>query len=368
MNYRVFLITLLLGSTIAFSLVLHPDGEPDETWQDRPSDAVAARIGACSGTVIHSQYILTVAHFSMTLETSIEVNGEIYYPEEIHTHPIQDIRLIKVADADFQSFAALPDDSLDLTDENTVTVINGWGKSRGNKVYAVTEPNAIVGYEWSASHGTLKWGTSKILNHNEKSIYTRFESNHHEKGTPHECALATYDSGCGMFLRQNDTWIFAAIGRKVTDPGYGFFRNPFDANEDYGTLNTFLQTQPFHGWIKSIIYGPDITEDGHVNMADLIQFHTEWLCQDDNYNYRADLNRDGIVNGLDFALLASKWTTEVAPGDITGNGTVDFEDATILMSQWLGEPGDPSADIAPDEKDGQVNLQDFAQLARDWSG
>jgi hypothetical protein len=54
-------------------------------------------------------------------------------------------------------------------------------------------------------------------------------------------------------------------------------------------------------------------------------------------------------------------------GDITGDGTVDFEDLIIMAEQWLSPPGNPSADIAPQPNgDGVVNFLDFAELAENW--
>jgi len=55
------------------------------------------------------------------------------------------------------------------------------------------------------------------------------------------------------------------------------------------------------------------------------------------------------------------------PPTITGEGRVDLEDLARLASQWLGQPGSPSADIAPSPAgDGVVNLLDLADLAESW--
>lgn len=57
---------------------------------------------------------------------------------------------------------------------------------------------------------------------------------------------------------------------------------------------------------------------------------------------------------------------DAIPGDITGDGEVDFGDLAILADQWLQPPGTPSADMAPSPVDGQVNVLDFAVLAEHW--
>jgi hypothetical protein len=55
-----------------------------------------------------------------------------------------------------------------------------------------------------------------------------------------------------------------------------------------------------------------------------------------------DLNFDGVVNGLDLALLASNWLhTGAAPlaGDANGDGVVNGLDISLIASQWLRTDG-----------------------------
>jgi len=55
----------------------------------------------------------------------------------------------------------------------------------------------------------------------------------------------------------------------------------------------------------------DLVVDGAVNLPDLVEMAHFWLATDssreNDYCERADTNRDGAVNMLDFALLASNW-------------------------------------------------------------
>jgi len=52
-------------------------------------------------------------------------------------------------------------------------------------------------------------------------------------------------------------------------------------------------------------------------------------------------------------------------GDITGDGSVDIQDLSILMNDWLR--GNSMADIAPPpDGDGIVNLNDYAIMAENW--
>ncbi len=56
------------------------------------------------------------------------------------------------------------------------------------------------------------------------------------------------------------------------------------------------------------------------------------------------------------------------PADIDGDGDIDFVDYAILASQWLEEPGLPSADIAPPGGDNIVDGLDLGVLADNWPG
>jgi lysophospholipase L1-like esterase len=72
---------------------------------------------------------------------------------------------------------------------------------------------------------------------------------------------------------------------------------------------------------------------GYQAMADAIDL--------DLFKLIADLNEDGIVNLIDFAILASQWLQEhgLPSADIAplldGDGIVDFEDVFLMAQQWL---------------------------------
>jgi hypothetical protein len=52
--------------------------------------------------------------------------------------------------------------------------------------------------------------------------------------------------------------------------------------------------------------------------------------------------------------------------DLNRSGLVDMQDFSILSSQWLSEPNEPSADTAPAGGDGWVDMEDLADLADNW--
>jgi len=54
----------------------------------------------------------------------------------------------------------------------------------------------------------------------------------------------------------------------------------------------------------------------------------------------SDLNRDGLINLIDFSILIFWWQTDGGssdpPADINGNGRVSLEDFSILLFNWTG--------------------------------
>jgi hypothetical protein len=48
----------------------------------------------------------------------------------------------------------------------------------------------------------------------------------------------------------------------------------------------------------------------------------------------ADLNGDGLVNGVDLAVLLGCWLAGC--GDLNGDGTTDGSDLTVMTANWTG--------------------------------
>jgi hypothetical protein len=49
---------------------------------------------------------------------------------------------------------------------------------------------------------------------------------------------------------------------------------------------------------------------------------------------RADLSGDGIVNGVDLAIVLSSWGTANAAADLNGDGTVGGSDLGFVLAAW----------------------------------
>jgi hypothetical protein len=310
---KLIIVLFLILNSFTFGLVLHPDGEPNESWINKPPNSVVAKVGNCSGVVIHPQHILTVGHCPVSYSTPLNVNGIIYYPEKIYSHIVQDFFVIKVIDANFTDFAAIPE--YEIMEEGNLDweiIIGGYGKTRGEEIYAYYDPNLLVGYSWGNNYGELKWGTNEIIVFNKISLYIYFDQ---VFDTPYECSISTYDSGCGGFVFRDGRWWTVGIGRSVSDYNVSFFLPINEEDPLYmGSRSNFIRTYCMAGWIESIIYNADMNRDEVVDVDDLMMFCEDWLIGEDSLNFvyiffnsRSDLNRDGHVNFIDFSIFASQW-------------------------------------------------------------
>lgn len=85
----------------------------------------------------------------------------------------------------------------------------------------------------------------------------------------------------------------------------------YDGFADSGEANHYEASEPVTiVFIREPLAG-DLVVDGTVDVNDLVQFGYDWLNdhgdKSNDYYERADANRDGLVDFLDFSLLASNW-------------------------------------------------------------
>jgi hypothetical protein len=73
----------------------------------------------------------------------------------------------------------------------------------------------------------------------------------------------------------------------------------------------YVPSEPFTIVFNTEPLAGDLVVDGIVDMADMLELSFFWLAtdagRDNDYCERADANRDGVVNLRDFALMASNW-------------------------------------------------------------
>ncbi len=128
-----------------------------------------------------------------------------------------------------------------------------------------------------------------------------------------------------------------------------------------------IPAEPYQ--IESKLNQSDFDSDGDVDFADYTIFASQWMsvaCNYPNWCQGTDLDYSGFIDVNDLDIFVEDWLWEKIPADIDIDGDVDFADYTVLAKQWLQPPGLPSADIAPEIKDGIVNILDLAELITHW--
>jgi hypothetical protein len=80
-------------------------------------------------------------------------------------------------------------------------------------------------------------------------------------------------------------------------------------------------------------------------------------------SYPPQLNSCGTITSASIIIEATPVPLEA---DINGNGKVNLVDFAILAGQWRQAPGQPSADIAPSGGDGVVTRLDLGVLCDYW--
>jgi lysophospholipase L1-like esterase len=143
---------------------------------------------------------------------------------------------------------------------------------------------------------------------------------------------------------------------------YGATITPFSGNGYYTAAHESVR-QTVNAWIR------DTTTAGHFdgcidfdaavrNPANPIQinpaYQFEWL----HFN---PAGYQVMGNAVDLNLFNLP-----RAADLNQNGAVNFVDFAVLANQWLQEPSLPSADIVPPEPDGIVDFSDLYSMAQEW--
>jgi hypothetical protein len=325
-------------STTAFAIILHPNGEPDGTWTNRPSDLVVGRWSSnASFVVIAPDWLATTRHQD-TSPATVTIDGIAY---NCHYDPQwagglsgnADIQVVRLTTANNQNpnltnFAEI----YAYTDEiDQPIVIGGYGNARGD---ALTKGNTVYGYTWdyvSGNSSPLRWGTNTI--DDTDTTTTGYISDiviaDFDKLTAdpddYECINAIHDSGGGWFIFNNSQWKTAGLVRAIEAHGdnwpsdaESWFRDPdFPASTAHPDYFDAVRLSSYAPWIDAIItctgdMPGDTNQDCIVNFEDLILLASQWLADDcdagNNNCSGADTNpTDGYVEFFDFATIAADW-------------------------------------------------------------
>jgi PKD repeat protein len=123
----------------------------------------------------------------------------------------------------------------------------------------------------------------------------------------------------------------------------------------YQSLNECVATVDSNGIITVHSKGQDsiVVTNSSITTTVLIEVDT----------YSGDLDLDGDVDFVDFALFANQWQEEGCI-DLDGNGGVTINDLAIFTEHWLEGTWHPiPGDLNGDSK---INFADFSLFADDW--
>ena len=317
-------MSLFLSAAPAPGIVLHPDGEPNlTTWTDRPNSDVVGRWGVCSCVAISSDCVISTQHQGGNINTPIDIGGTTYSISQIWTHSTADLQIAKLNGANLLNFVDIYDNIDEIGKD---LVMGGYGMVRGAELKT---GGVTYGYDWDdTSYGTLYFGTNKVKTTRENFALEDFISDvfiadfdglGEGQSTEYESAFAYYDSGGGMFIKDGGFWKVAGIIEAVEHGGQSWFRDSTDPNILDPDWQWSARLSSYVTWIYQTIperLPGELTGDDWVDWYDLEVFTSYWLntdCHAPDWCAGADCEPDGDVDFDDFAELAYNWLQGESP-------------------------------------------------------
>ncbi|MFT5837299.1 MAG: hypothetical protein ACI9ZV_000803 [Candidatus Azotimanducaceae bacterium] len=284
-----------------------------------------------SATHIRGKYLLTANHVAN--RSHVTFDGVSYHARDTSFTPRRigaaDLKLIKLVEDPLLPEVNLNTSSTDIL--STATLV-GWGVGR--------DPNAADSglgqtniWKWSNSSTFAKrWGTNRIesvipantfpFNFSYEAISTTLDTN--ITGGSNEAAAAIYDSGSGLFIEVDGTWVLAGITTAVT------LRNPSASTFAFsnGDQNFFVRINALASAIEAEI--PDLT-----TLSEWKIDHSLYGADADN---NADTDLDGISQLLEFALGGDPNVSDISiqpTHTLTEDGGNTYVELTITRPKNL---------------------------------
>jgi hypothetical protein len=332
-------VLLFAAAQPARGLVLHPDGEPNlASWTDRPPEEVVGRWGSyCCCVAISPDCVVTTRHQIIRLTTPVTIGGRDYAVAETWEHETADLRIVRLEGANLSRFAGLYTGGSEVSQR---VVITGYGAGRGR---ALERDGIVYGYEWDGPDSDrLRFGDNRVYHVRENSVMgaivsdvliADFDGPDEGGSTPYECTVAARDSGGGWFIKTGRTWKLAGLSRAVDihfEPGhendldYALYAAWFRERENPGALRPdrmdAVRISSYARWISDTIPPApgDLNGDGRVDLLDFAVFCINWNrsdCTPPDDCLGADFEHDGDVDAADLIQLADMWLVSYAGGN-----------------------------------------------------
>ncbi|MCC5830644.1 MAG: PEP-CTERM sorting domain-containing protein [Phycisphaeraceae bacterium] len=381
---------LFLGpwSSQARAVVIYdPDGAfrlTGPTPNDNYFFDIQGNYGVGMATPIAPNYLLSVKHLNVPSNNvvtflSSSPNAGQYSVVQVIDHADSDLRLIKID----QPLAMWADPYFGNGEVGKDVILTGRGTQVGDPVFLSGE---LRGWEWGTFDGVRSWGentitaktTVNVAGTNTPALRWTFDP----IAGANQGQLTERDSGGGVFFEEDGRWYLAGINAAVEAPfkkssgGEDIWaalfnvRNFFPAsgpriNQTRGSYGYATQISAVEDWLRSIIVDGDLTGSGSVGIPDFDYFSQ--VYQSGQYDWRADLNNDGVVDLEDWHILVHDIAGTFF-GDVNFDGQVDDFDIQQILASGKFMAGDTGATWADGDMnlDGRVDMDDILLILDSW--
>ncbi|MBN9690432.1 MAG: hypothetical protein J0M24_09335 [Verrucomicrobia bacterium] len=231
------------------------------------------QMGPAAGTVIGPSHILTAAHLGLWTNSIITWDGLGYRVAEAVDAPDSDLRLLRVSGR-FGNWAPL---NAATNEVGQSVVLFGRGGPRGDAVLGmVQDRNTLCGWNWLPADQVLRWGTNRIAGLQATSTGTPGEylvASFDADGGNDEATVSVGDSGGGVFLQQEGTWVLAGVISAVQ----GTFKRTAEGPVFFAAL---FNRQPFFEEVTTGVWEQDpssATQPETLWIATRVSAYREWL-------------------------------------------------------------------------------------------
>ena len=266
-----------------------------------------------SGVAIDDHWLITATHVADDGGSgALTINGEVFTQMQRVYHPTADLALIRF-DKELPGFYPLYSGRVNRIGTNPELLMVGWGYT--GTVFSASFQNGPGG------RYVKRWGTNRAVITGQSvtadmggSAGSRtsdiFSTLFNINDTSYEAGAVQYDSGGGVFIKQNNQWKLAGVIILLLPPE--------DPNEpDHYPGNLMVEIRKYLNWINDVIDDVDSDGDGLPN-------HYEDSYGDGiNMDASVDLDGDGQSN-------LQEWYADTIPTD--GNSVFELLESSTPSS------------------------------------